>query len=115
MPTIRFSYREHEWPEDLEGAEAAEAELLRRATEGRWEELPDGREPDDCPTLDALVGRWTEVVVGEWKMPPAAVDVPVAKLRTLMADGGWTFGAGSFLEFEGHHNDTEITVRLGRP
>jgi hypothetical protein len=111
---VRFSYREHEWPEDIEGAEMAEAFLLRTVAEGRWEDLT-GEDPlDDLTSLDSLVERWTSVVVGEWEMPGDAVGVPVGKLRALMAGGGWTFESGSFTEFEGNHNDTEITVRLGR-
>ena len=43
-----------------------------------------------------------------------AVRLPFDRLRAIIADGGWTFACGEFMEFEGHHNDTEITVRLVR-
>ncbi|MFD0597504.1 hypothetical protein ACFQZ4_38755 [Catellatospora coxensis] len=54
------------------------------------------------------------MIVGEWAMPAEAVRFPLDKLRALMAEGGWTFVAGEFSDFEGHHNDTEFLVKLGR-
>ncbi|WP_155375066.1 hypothetical protein [Catellatospora vulcania] len=110
---LRFSYFEHEWDEDINGAEAMEAELLRRAAEGRWQEVDDD-EPDEFATFDELAQRAVEVVVGEWEMPAAAVELPLDMLRAVIAEGGWSFAAGEFSDFEGHHNDTEYTVKLVR-
>lgn len=110
---LRFSYFEHDWDEDVEGAAAAETELLRRAAEGTWFAVED-IDPDEFETIDALAERAEEVVVGEWEMPVAAVRLPMERLRTLIAEGGWTFVAGEFSEFEGHHNDTELLVKLTR-
>ncbi|MEV0456282.1 hypothetical protein [Catellatospora methionotrophica] len=110
---LRFSYFEHDWDESIEGPEAMEAELLRRAAEGEWHEVADVA-PDEFATLDELVQRAEEVIVGEWEMPVDAVRLPLGKLRAIIADGGWTFVAGEFSDFEGHHNDTELLVRLDR-
>jgi hypothetical protein len=111
---LRFSYFEHDWiEEDLDGPEAAEAALLRMASEGDWFEVDDV-EPDEFDTLDALAERAEQVVAGEWKMPAAAVRLPVDRLRTIIAEGGWTFATGEFSEFVGNHQDTEMLVRLVR-
>lgn len=111
---LRFSYFEHDWiEEDIDGPEAGEAALLRAASEGDWFEVDDV-EPDAFHTLDALVQRAEQVVVGEWKMPAAAVRMPVDRLRTIIAEGGWTFAAGEFSEFVGNNQDTEMLVRLVR-
>lgn len=110
---LRFSFFEHGWDESIEGVEAMTAELLRRAAEGEWSEVVDD-EPDEFATLDELRLRAEEVIVGEWEMPEEAVRLPLDKLRAIISDGGWTFVAGEFAEFEGHHNDTEFLVRLGR-
>ncbi|MEU8080162.1 hypothetical protein AB0B31_32500 [Catellatospora citrea] len=110
---LRFSYFEHDWDHELEGVEAMEAELLRRAAQGEWQQVDDD-EPEEFGTLDDLVQRVEEVIVGEWEMPAEAVRLPLDKLRAIIADGGWTFETGDFAEFEGHHNDTELTVKLVR-
>jgi hypothetical protein len=47
-------------------------------------------------------------------VPDDAVRIPIEKLRALIDAGGWTFVAGEFTEFEGHHNDTEYVVKLSR-
>ncbi|WP_186316068.1 hypothetical protein [Catellatospora sichuanensis] len=110
---LRFSFHEHDWDESIEGVEAMEAELLRRAADGQWQEVADD-EPDELATFDELAQRAEEVVVGEWEMPVEAVRLPMDKLRAIIADGGWTFVAAEFSDFEGHHNDTELTVKLVR-
>ncbi len=111
---LRFSYFEHDWiEEDIDGPEAAEATLLRVAAEGDWFEVDDV-EPETFDTLDALAERAEQVVVGEWKMPAAAVRVPLDRLRAIVAEGGWTFAAGEFSEFVGNNQDTEMLVRLVR-
>lgn len=111
---LRFSYLEHDWiEEDIDGPEAAEPILLRVAAEGDWVEVDDA-EPEEFDTLDALAERAEQVVVGEWKMPAAAVRLPMDKLRTIIAEGGWTFAAGEFSEFVGNHQDTEMLVKLVR-
>ncbi|MEV4416837.1 hypothetical protein [Catellatospora sp. NPDC049609] len=111
---LRFSYCEHDWiTEDIDGPEAAEAVLLRVASEGDWCEV-DEAEPDEFDSLDALVERAEGVVAGEWQMPADAVRLPVDKLRTIIAEGGWTFAAGEFSEFVGNNQDTELLVKLVR-
>ncbi len=111
---LRFSYFEHDWiEEDVDGPEAGEAILMRVASEGEWFEV-DGAGPEEFDTLDALARRAERVIAGEWNMPAAAVRLPVDKLRTIIAEGGWTFAAGEFSEFVGNHQDTEMLVRLVR-
>ncbi len=110
---LRFSFFEHDWDEAIDSAAKMESELLRRATEGRWFEVDDVA-PDEFETIDALAERAEEVIVGEWTMPVAAARLPLEQLRTLIAEGGWTFVAGEFADFEGHHNDTEFLVQLTR-
>lgn len=111
---LRFSYFEHDWiEEDIDGPAAAEATLLRVASDGDWFAVDDD-EPDEFATLDALAERAEQVVVGEWKMPAAAVRAPVDKLRTIIAEGGWTFAGGGFSEFVGNNQDTELLVKLAR-
>ncbi|WP_144122601.1 hypothetical protein [Catellatospora sichuanensis] len=111
---LRFSYFEHDWmEEDIDGPEAAEVVLLRVVSEGDWFEVDDA-EPDEFDTLDALAARAEQVVAGEWKMPAAAVRLPMDRLRTIIAEGGWSFAAGEFSEFVGNNQDTEMLVRLVR-
>ncbi|MDI1462543.1 hypothetical protein QEZ54_16345 [Catellatospora sp. KI3] len=110
---LRFSFFEHDWDGDVDWAAEAEAELLRRA-EGDWFPVDGTDEPEEFETLDELAERAEEVVVGEWDMPADAVRLPLAKLRAIIAEGGWTFAAGDFADYEGHHNDTELTVKLVR-
>ncbi|MEV0459557.1 hypothetical protein [Catellatospora methionotrophica] len=110
---LRFSYGEHDWiTEDVDSPAAAEPILLRVASEGDWCGVDD--EPEEYDTLDALVERAEQVVVGEWGMPAAAVQAPVDKLRAIIAEGGWTFVAGDFSEFVGNNQDTELLVKLVR-
>ena len=109
-----FSYFEHDWDESIEGAEAMDAELMRRVTEGEWTPYTgDEPDPDDIATIEDLEARAHEAI-DEWDIPGDAVRVPIEKLRAIIADGGWTFVAGEFSEFEGHHNDTEYVVMLRR-
>ncbi|GAA1406559.1 hypothetical protein ACFQZ4_05955 [Catellatospora coxensis] len=111
---LRFSYFEHDWiEEDIDGPEAAEAILLRVASEGDWFEV-DAAAPDEFATLDALAERAEQVVAGEWRMPVAAVRMPLDRLRSIIADGGWTFAGGGFAEFVGNNQDTSMLVRLVR-
>ncbi|MET7419702.1 hypothetical protein [Dactylosporangium sp. NPDC005555] len=111
---LMFSYFEHDWDDDIDGAEATDAELMRRVTEGEWQPHT-GAEPDpgEIATVEALEERARESIE-EWAVPDDAVRIPIEKLRTLIAAGGWTFVAGDFMEFEGHHNDTEYIVKLTR-
>ncbi|MBV1851352.1 hypothetical protein [Catellatospora tritici] len=111
---LRFSYFEHDWTGAVDWPEGAEAELLRRGTEGRWQEAVDADEPEEFDSADALAQRVEEVLAGEWEMPAAAARAPMDRLRAFIAEGGWTFVAGDFAEYEGHHNDTEMLVRLVR-
>ncbi|MDI1461257.1 hypothetical protein QEZ54_09785 [Catellatospora sp. KI3] len=111
---LRFSYFEHDWiEEDIDGPQAAEATLLRVAAEGDWFEVDDAA-PDEFDTFDALAERVAQTVVRDWNMPAAAVQLPLGKLRTIIAEGGWTFAGGEFSEFVGNNQDTEMLVRLVR-
>lgn len=111
---LRFSYFEHDWiEEDIDGPEAAQATLLRVASEGDWFEVDDD-EPDEFDTLDALAERAERVIAGEWQMPAVAVRMPMDRLRTIIAEGGWTFAGGGFSEFVGNNQDTELLVKLVR-
>ncbi|MER7006243.1 hypothetical protein ABT297_24800 [Dactylosporangium sp. NPDC000555] len=115
MLMLMFSYFEHDWDESLEGVVQIEAELIRRVTEGEW--MPyagDEPDPQDIATIEQLVARARESI-DEWDVPEDVVRIPIEKLRALMAASGWTFVAGEFVEFEGHHNDTEYIVKLVRP
>jgi hypothetical protein len=47
-------------------------------------------------------------------MPASLVEIPLEKLREFMDRDGWRVVVGSFIEFEGHHNDSEIRVVLDR-
>ncbi|MEV4415469.1 hypothetical protein [Catellatospora sp. NPDC049609] len=111
---LRFSYFEHDWDESIEGVEAMEAELLRRAATGEWLPVDESVDEEAADTLDALVEEVEQTVVGEWEMPVEAVRLPFDKLRAIIAEGGWTFVGGEFADFEGHHNDTEFLVELVR-
>jgi hypothetical protein len=53
--------------------------------------------------------------MGDPNQPPEVVELPFEKLAVLMAAGNWRFVGGDFMEFEGNHNDTEITVILATP
>lgn len=110
---LRFSFFEHDWDEEIDDAVKMEHELLRRASEGQWFEVED-IDPDEFETIDALAERAEEVIAGEWEMPVAAARSPMDRLRAIIAEGGWTFVAGEFSDFEGHHNDTEFLVKLTR-
>jgi hypothetical protein len=111
---LMFSYFEHDWDESIDGAEAMNAELMRRVAEGQWTPHT-GYEPDpeDMATIDEHAEQARESV-NEWDVPDDAVRVPIEKLRAIIDAGGWTFVAGRFYEFEGHHNDTEYVVKLTR-
>ena len=112
---LMFSYFEHDWDEDLDGADEMNAELMRRITEGEWMPYTGAEEPhpDDITTIEELRERAWESISG-WDVPEDAVAIPIAKLRAFVDAGGWTFVAGDFVEFEGHHNDTEYVVKLAR-
>jgi hypothetical protein len=111
---LRFSYFEHDWADQyMDDLPGAEAELLRRADEGEWEEISDD-EPDEFDSVDGLARKLEDVLVGEWKVPAEAARLPMEKLRNIIADGGWTFVAGDFTELVGNHHDTELSVMLVR-
>jgi hypothetical protein len=111
---LMFSYFEHDWGEDVDSPEKADAELMRRVTEGEWMPYTGAEpDPDDLATIEELEQRARESIA-EWDVPDDAVRVPIAKLRAIVEAGGWTFVAGDFAEFEGHHNDTEYVAKLTR-
>lgn len=115
LGVFQFSYGEHDW--DVDGEEAARDALLRAAAENPWvllEEVGRSQAKDHCDheSLDALLDRIRATIVEEWNMPVEAVKMPLDRMREMMRRDGWSFVGGSFLEFEGHHNDSEIHVVL---
>lgn len=117
LHVFMWSYHEHDWTVEEEAA--AHAEFLRRGQIENWfpvEEIPYKNPELLChvDSLDALKDLVRQTMVDDWGMPAEGVELPFAKLKTLMAAEGWQFVGGSFQEFEGHHNDTEIQVVLSK-
>jgi hypothetical protein len=118
-----FSYGEHEpWlaPDAPQEDEAVTRAFLRHLRKREWEQqgpvaddLSDYCDPD-IVSLDDLINRARDFFVVENDYPEELVQIPFDKLAALMAHGGWSFAGGNLMEFEGNHNDTEITVVLER-
>lgn len=115
LSVFRFSYGEHEW--DVDGEEAAREALLLAAAEHPWvlmEEVERGKAEEYCgvESLDDLLKLVSGTIVEEWNMPVDAVKIPLDRMSEMMRRDGWLFVGGSFMELEGHHNDSEIYVVL---
>jgi hypothetical protein len=115
-----FNYHECHAPDVPPEGWAGMEEFLGQLKEREWEQQ-DSTEDDlsrDCSpevrSVDDLMDRAWQFFVSENDHPEEVVQVPFDKLAALMACGGWSFVGGSFMEFEGNHNDTEITVVLER-
>lgn len=113
---FRFSYDEHQWLDDDDDPQDV---MLKAAREQPWEpkeELTQAEaelhRDEDILTLDDLEERVCATLVNEWDLPREAVQIPLRRLAELMQREGYRFVGGSFLEFEGNHNDTEIEVVL---
>ncbi len=116
-----FSYGEHEaWT----SSDAPQADLemdqsfVRFVREREWErqetvvnDLSRFCDPD-IQSIDDLMDL-TREFIGDGDSDEL-VQIPFKKLAELMSRDGWSFVGGSFTEFEGHHNDTEIEVVLER-
>ena len=83
-------------------------------TPGRRQSTDEDNLANDCDPNAKNVADLMGVVRAFFQADPeiveAAVQIPFEKLTALMTQGNWSFVGGSFMEFEGHHNDTEITV-----
>jgi hypothetical protein len=113
-----FSFREHEWMTDVEGEEEFDLMASQFIQQGTWtwvEAKTQGeidRYCDDATERYAdFAGRVRESLE-EMNVPEELAKVPFDKLEELMGRDGWTFAGGTFYEFEGNHNDTEIFVVL---
>ena len=114
-----FSFHEH----DDDGLDEAstEQEIVQMIASWDWEfqrtakpganyiSDPDGGDPATIEELSALVHN----EVGEGSgIPEGALQIPFDKLKVLLERDGWRFVCGSYTEFEGNHNDTEIEALL---
>jgi hypothetical protein len=118
-----FSYGEHEpWlpPDAPPEGEAVNQAFVRHLRQREWEPVgPAGDDfssychPDIRSVAD-LAAVVRENYMGDPDQPDEVVELPFVKLAALMDRGGWSFVGGDFLEFEGNHNDTELTVVLER-
>jgi hypothetical protein len=118
-----FSYGEHEaWlpPDAPQEGEAVAREFVRHLREREWKQVgPAGDDlSGDCDpdirSLADLASVVRENYLGDPDQPDEVVELPFVKLAALIDCGGWSFVGGDFMEFEGNHNDTEITVVLER-
>jgi hypothetical protein len=118
-----FSYGEHEpWlpPDAPQESEAVDQAFVRFVGGREWER--QGPVANDLsrycdPAIQSigdLMHRAREFIVDGGGYPDELVQIPFDKLAELMTRGGWSFVGGSFMEFEGNHNDTEIEVVLER-
>jgi hypothetical protein len=116
-----FGYHEHEGPSysgPPRPREDEEREMVREVRQWEWEQEGPADLSRDCDqnirSLADLMTRAREFIVEEGGYPDELVQIPFDKLAVLMDRGGWSFVGGDFMEFEGNHNDTEITVVLER-
>jgi hypothetical protein len=116
-----FSYGEHEpWlsrnvPQDVEDVTQA---FLRHLRAREWEQV--GPVVEDVsgychPDIRSVADLATVVrdnYMGDADQPDEVVELPFVKLAALMDRGGWSIVGGYYMDFEGNHNDTEISVVL---
>ena len=114
-----FRYDEHEWMGDVKGAEPFAQRMLLQADVQTWAAVPvstpnaiEQHTDPEITSLDDLRARVEESLIEEADLPPEVVRLPFKKLHSMMKRSGWRFVSGTFLEFEGNHNDTEIHVVL---
>jgi hypothetical protein len=117
-----FSFQEHKNEEVWNALQGGDEEELLQVFAGlEWELVRTGvpgafatRCSADIENVAALKECLREMTVDTWDVSEAVVEVPFDKLSALMKKDGWRFVGGSFLEFDGNHNDTEIRVVLER-
>jgi hypothetical protein len=116
---VKFTFNYHEChapdvpPKGWAGVEA----FVRQLEARDWEQGPDEDDLFDycdpeVESIGDLMDRAREYFVDEEDQPDEVVQIPFDKLAALMSRGGWSFVGGLFEEFEGNHNDTEITIVL---
>ena len=117
LSVFQFSYDEHGW--QVDGEDAARDALLKAAAEQPWvlvEGVEQAKAKGYCDegveTLDDLLRLISATIVEDWNMPVEAVKIPLDRLDEMLRRDGWVFIGGSFMEFEGNHNDSEIHVVL---
>lgn len=117
LSVFQFSYDEHGW--DVDSEDSAREAVLKAAAEQPWvlvegvdQAKAKGYCDDGIETLDDLLRLIRATIVEDWNMPVEAVKIPLDRLSERMRQDGWVFVGGSFTEFEGHHNDSEIHVVL---
>jgi len=112
-----FSFHEHDWSDEVDNEDDGTQMMLQMAAAGEWVEY----ERQDAPTADyygefksqfALAEITRAMIVDGYELPEEVAKLPFDKLGVLMAEGNWEFVSGSFYEFEGNHNDTEIYAAL---
>ncbi|MCY1058015.1 hypothetical protein [Nannocystis sp. SCPEA4] len=112
-----FSYHEHDWDENA--FKNSGKERLRRAQTGTWTAQRVARSSwDNYCEVDSLAALRDQVrgfLVDRYHAPARAAELPLATLRRMLDQDGWSFVGGRFLEFEGNHNDTTIYALLARP
>ncbi len=121
---VLFVFDYHEFHADDVPPEgwAGEQDFLRQLKERDWEQRASDEDDEDdhlsryCDSeirsIDDLMERVRDFFVAENGHPEEVVQIPFEKLAALMARGAWSFAGGTFMEFEGNHNDSEITVVL---
>ncbi|MDC0675623.1 hypothetical protein [Nannocystis radixulma] len=111
-----FSYHEHDWDEDA--FKNSGKERLRRAQTGTWtaQRVPRSSWDNYCEvdSLAALRDQVRGFLVDQYHAPAKAAELPLAALRRMLDEDGWSFVGGRFLEFEGNHNDTTIYALLAQ-
>lgn len=113
-----FDYHECHADDVPRGGWTGEDDFLRQLKGRAWEqkdaaeEILSGYGDSEIQSIDALTDRVREFFVAENGQPEEVVQIPFDKLTALMTQGSWSFVGGSFMEFEGNHNDSEITVVL---
>jgi hypothetical protein len=118
-----YSYGEHDpWlpPDGLQEDEAVMRAFVHHLRKREWEQA--GLAGDDLSRhcdpkfrcVADLAAYVRENYLGDPEQPDEVVELPFVKLAALMDGGGWSFVGAHFMEYEGNHNDTELTVVLER-
>lgn len=120
LQVYKFTYNEHAWPDD--DWEELEQAMLHEANKQEWNPAPEpeasdfirlyGNEETERDSLSELQDHVAGFVVEELELSQEVVQIPFRKLQEKMNQERWLFIGGTFYEFEGHHNDTEIYVVL---
>lgn len=113
----QFSFDEHNWGDEVDSQETAEAMMLQMAHSRSWESRPISDEAVNRYNSFSLPELEAAVLAGILEYMPDnkafAAEIAHAsfhKLQEKLAQEGGQFVGGSFYEFEGNHNDTLIYV-----